>query len=133
MHDFLKVNVDASFIEKDMAGATGTILRDEWGHFIVATTWFIPNVSDAAMAESLALRNGLNLVANIGCSKLETEPGCQLVVEAVKDPVGFLGAQSATIVECVQIANDFGQIQFGLCNRGANLVADALAKQAYRS
>ncbi|KAE8774698.1 hypothetical protein D1007_52939 [Hordeum vulgare] len=111
-----------------MAGATGAILRDEWGNFIASSTCFIPNVSDAATAESLALWNGLDLVANIGCSKLEAESDCEMVIEAVKDPVGFLGAQSATIAECVQIANEFCQIQFGLCNRGANLVADALAK-----
>ncbi|KAE8771467.1 hypothetical protein D1007_56635 [Hordeum vulgare] len=92
-----------------------------------------PECSDAATAESLALRNGLNLAANIGCSKLEAESDHQLVVEAIKDPIGFLGAQSATIVECVHIANEFGQIQFGPCNRGANLVADALAKEAYKS
>ncbi|KAI5002304.1 hypothetical protein ZWY2020_026954 [Hordeum vulgare] len=132
-HDFLKVNVDASFVEEDSAGAIGAVIIDEWGHFIAAATHYIPNVSDAATAESLALRNGLILAAHIGCSKLEAEADCQLVIEAVKDPVGFLGAQYATIFECGQIASEFGQIQFGLCKREANQVVDALAKEAYKT
>lgn len=63
----------------------------------------MPNVSDAATTEATARRNGLNLAAHVGCSKVEAESDCDLVIEVVK--ASFFGAQVATIVECLQLAS----------------------------
>ena len=77
------------------------------------------------------LRNGINLAAHVGCSRVEVESDCELVIDAVKDPYRFNGSQVAPIVECAQLSCDFGQVKFSLCNRKANSLADAFAKQAY--
>ena len=65
----------------------------------------------------------------MGCSRIEAESDCELVIDAVKDTYRFNGSQAATIIECIQLSCDFGQVKFYLRNREANSVADALAKQ----
>ena len=90
----------------------------------------MPHVSDVATAEAIALRNGINLAAHVGCLRIDAESDCELVIDAVKDTYRFNGSQATTIIEWVQLSCDFGQVKCPLHNR-ASSVADALAKQAY--
>ena len=62
------INVDAGFNEISGLGSTGAVIRDSTGGFIVASHSYIPHVVDAAMAEAAALRDGILLAQQIGCS-----------------------------------------------------------------
>ena len=64
----------------------------------------LPHVSDAATTEANALRNGINLAAHVGCSRIEAESDCELVIDGVIDPYRFNGFQTTTIVECAQLS-----------------------------
>ena len=65
----VKLNVDASFHEDTKSGATGAIIRDYQGLFIAACGRFIPHVSSPAMAEAMAMKEGLTLVNHLGVTQ----------------------------------------------------------------
>ena len=100
---------------------------------MAAATWLIPYARNAEAAEAMALRNGLYLAHCLGCGRVIVESDCLTVVEAINDQGNYLGSEAAVYTECVQLARDFGRIQFQFCNREANKVADCLAKVALES
>lgn len=66
----VKINVDASFHAENVSGACEAVARDEHGNFIVAATWILPHVSSAVSTEIKAIRSGIILAYNIGCTKI---------------------------------------------------------------
>ena len=69
----VKLNVDASFVEDLHAEATGAVLHDYQGKFIVASSSFLPHVASVAMAEAMAMREGLRLTTRLGLSAVLAE------------------------------------------------------------
>ena len=55
----MKLNVDAAFQADSLSGAAGAILRNYNGAFVAATTVVIPCVSSVALAEAMAMKEGL--------------------------------------------------------------------------
>ena len=45
----------------------------------------IEDVTNAAMAEARALRDGLLLAGQVGCSKIEVESDCMEVIDVMED------------------------------------------------
>ena len=62
----LMINVDASFDSDTGSGSTGVVIRDATGECVAASCCHLPHVTDAAMAEAYALRDGLQLDQQIG-------------------------------------------------------------------
>jgi ribonuclease HI len=112
--------VDASFSAETLAGGTGAVIRDECGHFIAAATWFLPHVSSACSAETLAIRNGLYLASNQGCNKIVVESDCADVIEGVQNAGLHMGQDVAIIAQCHQLALEFGMTMFQHCHREVN-------------
>ena len=52
-----KLNVDAAFHADTCSGAAGAVIRDYHGHFIAASTKFIPHVASASMVEVTLVEN----------------------------------------------------------------------------
>ncbi|KAK1611685.1 hypothetical protein QYE76_035358 [Lolium multiflorum] len=65
-------------------GATGAVLRDEKGKFIAASCCGIEHVGDVPTAEARALRDGLVLAGQMGCSKLEVNSDCMEVINTME-------------------------------------------------
>lgn len=82
----IKVNVDASFHAETLSGACGAIARDDRGNFLAAATCVLPHVSNVHSAELLAVRSGLTLAANLGCTKVIIESDSMVALEAISDP-----------------------------------------------
>jgi ribonuclease HI len=80
----LKLNVDASFHEDMAAGATGAVIRDYQGQFVVASTNYIPYVSSASMAEAIAMKEGMLLANRLGCSSIIAESDSIVTIDACK-------------------------------------------------
>jgi hypothetical protein len=59
--DYVKINVDAGFFPDAQAEATGVVIRNAQGFFIAAEGALLSHVPSAAMAEALAMLNGLKL------------------------------------------------------------------------
>jgi hypothetical protein len=80
----LKLNVDASFHEDMAAGATGAVICDFQGHFVAASTKYIPHVSSAPMAKAIAMKEGLFLANRLGCSSIISESDSIVMIDACK-------------------------------------------------
>jgi hypothetical protein len=63
-----------------MSNRSGT--RNHKGKFIAASTTFIPNLTSAAAAEALAIREGLCLVNRLGCSNVIAESDSLETIQA---------------------------------------------------
>jgi hypothetical protein len=77
----------------------GAVIRDDRGCFIAGQCCHIDNISDAAMAEARALRDGLLIAGQIGCTKLEVNSDCSEVIEVMQDGGNSLGPAAAIYEE----------------------------------
>jgi len=127
----LKVNVDASFAAG--MGSTGVVIRDSGGGFIAASVSFLPSVLDATMAEAYALKEGLCLVNQIGCSNFVLQSDCQEVIDIMNEE-GFTASAAAPIFGiCYDLWKDLPKATMEHCDREANQVAHELARQALQT
>lgn len=82
------------------------------------------------MAEAAALRDGLLLAQQIGCSRVEFQSDCMEVVTTMQEG-GFSATAAVAIYdECSQYWKDFLSISISHCIRDSNVVAHELARQA---
>jgi hypothetical protein len=70
---WMKVNTDAAFSLSNSTGSTGAVLHDHSGSVRAAAARFYPCVSDALMAEALAVRDGLILAAEQEATRVVLE------------------------------------------------------------
>jgi ribonuclease HI len=84
-------------------------------------------VLDAQMAETYALREGLRLAQQLGCSTVIVKSDCLEVGN-------FLAMASAPIFyECYNLWREFAEISIEHCDKESNQVAHELARQAFMS
>ena len=124
----VKINVDASFTLENLSGSCGVIARNNQCQFLGTASDLLAHVPNVEEAEMIAIRCGLNLAANLGCTKLVIESDSTMALEAVSDPNAYMGPAVPIIAECSLTTMQFAHISFVHCSREANSVADALAK-----
>jgi hypothetical protein len=110
VHGVIKISVDAFFNLENVDGSTGAAARHNRGNYIAAATWFLPYVSTIDSAELVAIRNGLFLATQLGCSNLILESDCSFVVDYMQNPYEYQGMDVATVLECIDLAKDFGKL-----------------------
>jgi ribonuclease HI len=128
--DFVKLNVDAAFSSDSCSGATGAVIRDEKGAFIAASSCGLQFISDATTAEARAVRDGLILAGQVGCTKIEVESDCSEVIDTMLDNGNSAGMAAAIFEECAFLARGFAKVCFKFCPRENNQVAHRLAAKA---
>jgi len=80
------------------------------------------------MAEAYALKEGLNLLNQIGCSNFMVQSDCREVVNTVMDG-GFTASAATPIFEvCYNIWKDLPMATIEHCDRESNQVAQELAR-----
>jgi hypothetical protein len=73
-----------------LLGATGAVIRDDYGSFIPGSCCGLPHIADAASAEARALRDELILADQVGCNKLVINSDCMGVAAAIYEECSFL-------------------------------------------
>jgi ribonuclease HI len=126
----VKLNVDAGFSQDSQSGASGAVIRDDNGRFIAASCCGIEHVNDATMAEARALRDGLVLAGQLGCSRLEVNSDCLDVIITMQEGGSSAGTAAALYEECTFLARGFTSVSFSHCPRESNKVAHKLAASA---
>jgi ribonuclease HI len=126
----IKVNVDASFYRDDLAGAVSAVIRDVQGKFLAASSIYVPNISSAATAEALAMREGLALVNHYGGTHVIMESDLE-TINACNGDEAWWGEESAIFADCVDLASHIERVEYGHCHREANEVAHELARACY--
>ena len=97
-HGLVKINVDVTFHEDTLSGACGAVVRNDHGDFVAAANWFLPHIRDTESVELQAIRNGLYLIANIGCNSVGIESDCMLTMEAMQSMDDYLGDDVAVVL-----------------------------------
>ena len=80
---FLKINVDGSFIKEDNVGACGFIVRNYLGEPVLAGASNISPALDALSAETLACLFALESAQQVGISWIELEMDCSQLRDAI--------------------------------------------------
>jgi ribonuclease HI len=129
--NFVKLNVDAAFSLEDQVGASGAIIRDSHGGFLAANSIFIRHVTSAAMAEALAMRNGLLLANTRGFSAVEAESDSSEVIQYCSGNERFWNEATAIYADIVTQAGYIGNVEFKKCGRDMNKVAHEIAWECF--
>jgi ribonuclease HI len=116
----VKVNVDDSFHLDDHVGSARVVIRHFEGRFIVASSLYLPNISSAAAAEAIAMREGLILANHLGCSNVQAESDSMEIIEACTWEETWWGESATIYAECVDLVILIGGVQFHHCLREAN-------------
>lgn len=107
------------------------MLRDFQGRFVADTTTYIPNVTSAAAADAVAMKEGLALANRFGCNDVVAESDSLEVIEACSGQEAWWGDSSAVFADCVDLAAQIGRVSFNHCRREANEVAHELARLCF--
>lgn len=126
----MKLNIDAAFSVEEGTGATGAVIRDDYGKFIPARSCGIAHVPNAPTAEARALRDGLILASQTGCNGVVLNSDCMEVVDIMKNGGNSIGPAAVICEECSFLAQNFSRILFDHCPRESNSVAHLLACNA---
>ena len=70
------INVGVAYHGIKGSASSGAVIRDYAGGFIAASHSYIPHTIDAATTEAYAPRDGLLLVQQIGCTRVEFQSDC---------------------------------------------------------
>jgi ribonuclease HI len=125
------LNTDASFHADSCAGLAGAIIQDYKGSFIAASCLSISYVSSTAMAEAIAMKEGLELAQNLGCNSLIAELDSTDTIEACSGESRWWNESMAIYADCIDISSAIGSVSFKFCQREANQVAHEIAKFGY--
>jgi hypothetical protein len=82
--EFMKINVDASFIEEEKRGGWGFVARNEAGEIECAGAGKIVVVSSPFQAEAIACLHALKCVAEQGIMTIELETDCLNLKNALR-------------------------------------------------
>jgi ribonuclease HI len=125
-----KINVDAAYFPNG-SGAIGVILRNHKGVALAGRSRLFSNVLNAATAEALALKDGLQLTEVLGCIPAVVESDCLEIVNAFNDNNELWSPYAAILADCLHQAQAITRVTVRHCSREANEVAHSLAKHCY--
>jgi ribonuclease HI len=102
-----KINVDASFHEEEMQGATGLVVRDHVGSLISAQALWYAHAASPMIMEARAIRDAVKLAMERGYHRVEMESDAQEVVKLIKEPWIIGRSEIAGIAREVKKLSDF--------------------------
>jgi ribonuclease HI len=128
----VKINVDTAFCADQAEGAVGVVARDYKGQYIAAATRYLPHVASVAMAEALALKEGLTLANKLGCNSVIAESDSLETIQACSGEEHWWTDPAAIYADCIDLASSTGSVCFKHCVREANQTAHELARDSFR-
>ena len=126
---WMKVNTDAAFSLSNSTGSTGAVLRDHSGSVRAAAARFYPCVSDALMAEALAVRDGLILAAEQEATRVVLETDNATVATLVRSDDGFRSVIAGVWHEIRELSLSFASFICTHVNQEGNEAAHLCARR----
>ena len=125
--EYIKINVDASFVEDISAASVGVVARDSYGNVIISSWDFIGLCKSAEEAELRACIAGLYIGITLHNPEiLETE--CAFVVASLAKDNFDRSALFDLKKEAMNISKMLNGFKISKINRSANVVAHLIAK-----
>lgn len=112
---FVKLNVDATFFEEEGMCATIAVITDERGTFLASQCRFIIHAGDVMTMEAMVMRDGLNLVNNLGFQLVEAESDSLNVINFCTRQNRWWDSAAVIFAECVNIGVLIGKTEFKHC------------------
>jgi hypothetical protein len=107
-------------------GVAPAICCDHTGLYLGASALVLPRVTDPSILESIACREALSLVADLGLSRLYVASDCKQVVEDIAN--GSFGTYGSIIKEIKIRSDHFEEYKFVFEGRASNFEAHNLAR-----
>jgi ribonuclease HI len=92
-----KVSVDAALSKTRIAGAVGTICRDENGVYLGASARVFEGISDPATLEAFACSEGLALAQDLSLKNVQVTTDCLVISRSIDE--GSLASYSPVLME----------------------------------
>ncbi|XP_026433883.1 uncharacterized protein LOC113331389 [Papaver somniferum] len=128
-YDWIKINIDASFVSQNTNAGFALIIRNSAGGFLAAMA-FSARARDVNQAESLVLLRALQWVQEMNLKNVIIEGDNRSVIECCNSSVeGFKWEDQNVIIDCQKILQNLESC----LKRYGNSVADKLAKFARTS
>lgn len=127
--EFLKINVDGSYVEANKIGGWAFIVRDHVGSVVGSEAGRIEHYTDAMHAEAMATLHALSFASEAGMSRLVLETDAINIKTALTSQIYDLSPIGMVIkdIKCLMFT-EFTKVRVVLQPRSCNLVADRLAK-----
>ncbi|CAN6554430.1 unnamed protein product [Malus baccata var. baccata] len=129
---FIKINVDASWNDRECVGFAGVVARDDQGSFVAACRKMI-SASSVAMAEAKAILQGCSLGCFMGWNDIIIESDSLDSVSCLQD-LNSMGSWDAfpLLAKCSSLGKAFHDCRWSWVPRSANKAADSLASRHCR-
>ncbi|KAF7822133.1 uncharacterized protein G2W53_027588 [Senna tora] len=95
-YPYKKLNVDAT-VCKDGGGSMGGLVRDETGVCLGAFMCSALFPNEPVLLEAMAIKNGLKLARDIGCTHMMVESDAKLAIEMLKTPLADFISRKARV------------------------------------
>jgi hypothetical protein len=92
------------------SGAVGAVIRDYQGHFIAASCKLLPHVAFIAMAEAIAMKEGLMLVNSGGFDYVIAKSDSTEKIEECSGAERWWTEPAAVYADCVDYATTIGDV-----------------------
>ncbi|KAM1091287.1 hypothetical protein FF1_018789 [Malus domestica] len=116
--------------ELNKVGGAEVVLRDGQGHFLAATTYFLPTVMSALQAEMLAIKRGVELTHQLGFQKVLIRSDSSQAISIILTCVDRASTMDLLEGDVLHIAEAFIASKFIFVSRNNNSIAHCLAKFA---
>ncbi|KAM1933989.1 hypothetical protein ACFX15_018211 [Malus domestica] len=116
--------------ELNKVGGAEVVLRDEQGHFLAATTYFLPTVTSALQAEMLAIKRGVELTHQLGFQKVLIRSDSSQAISIILTCVDRASTMDLLEGDVLHITEAFIASKFIFVSRNNNSIAHCLAKFA---
>ncbi|KAF7826638.1 putative RNA-directed DNA polymerase [Senna tora] len=128
-YPYMKLNVDAT-ASKEGGGSMGGILRDATGDCVAVYMHSVPFPNDPILLEAVAIRKGLEMTQQKGCTHVIVESDAKLVIDMLRTPCDQASTLNALCRDILRLCNNFQVVNFNWVPRLSNLVADFISRKA---
>lgn len=99
------------------------VIRDYLGRVCSGAARWLDDVPDALTAEALAVKEGLELAAEIGCERVVLEVDCKNLKTLLDDPSGVRSSIGGLCFDITELGKNFNDFIISWVGREANSVA----------
>jgi ribonuclease HI len=130
--NWLKINVDGSFVPSTGSASVGAVIRDHCGYAIAGARRVLEKCTSAEEAEALALLEGARLAAGWTRAPIIFENDCATVVSALQKDSSSLSSLGTIFKDFKMFASVLPDWKCVLAKRNQNYVAHEAAAYVRR-
>ena len=125
---FIKCNTDETLFKESGLIGMSCVIQNHMGAFVAAKAESTRGSVDALSVEALCCRAVLGWLKQWGMQRVEIESDCQVLVDAINDPCGYISTVGLIISYCKELMTNILECSIVFVKRSANRAAHLLAR-----